>query len=126
MTRECARIDDRWRVPDRLWQRLEPMFPVRQRRRKNPGCKPLPWPTVLDGIFYALGTGCRWEAAPREFGFGSNLHRYFQQLVGAAIFARFWPAGLEEDEPKGIDWEWQRIDGAMTKAPPGGGNNQAP
>jgi hypothetical protein len=27
------------------------------------------------------------------------------------------------DELKGIDWSWQSMDGAMTKAPLGGGKN---
>jgi hypothetical protein len=32
-----------------------------------------------------------------------------------------WQAGLAEyEELKGIDWEWQAVDGAMTKAPLGG------
>ena len=30
----------------------------------------------------------------------------------------FWQAGLAEyDEVQGIEWEWQSVDGAMTKAP---------
>ena len=34
---------------------------------------------------------------------------------------QLWEAGLQEfDELVGIDWEWQRLEGAMTKAPFGG------
>jgi hypothetical protein len=29
------------------------------------------------------------------------------------------------DEVKGIDWSWQSMDGAMTKAPLGGGKNRS-
>lgn len=37
------------------------------------------------------------------------------------MFKRMWNAGLAEyDEVKGIDWKWQAVDGAMTKAPLGG------
>jgi hypothetical protein len=37
-----------------------------------------------------------------------------------------WQAGLlDYDNEKGIDWEWQAIDGAMTKAPLGGAGTGA-
>src|SRR5215216_7555752 len=39
-----------------------------------------------------------------------------------AFAAMMWRAGLlEYDELEGIEWEWQAIDGAMTKAPLGRG-----
>jgi hypothetical protein len=38
------------------------------------------------------------------------------------LFEELWRAGLlEYDELEGIEWEWQAIDGAMTKAPLGRG-----
>ena len=124
-TMECPRIDDNWRIPDSLWERFDPMLPRRKRRRTHPGRKPLGWRPVLDGIFYVLRTGCQWKAAPREFGSGSSLHRYFQLLVGRGVFAELWKMALEEyDELEGIEWEWQSIDGTMTKAPLGGGKNR--
>jgi len=124
MEAAAKRISDDWRIPDALWERLEPMLLERKRRRKNPGRKPLAWRQVIDGIFYVLRTGCQWKAAPVEFGSGSSLHRYFQRLVGKGIFARLWRMALEEyDELQGIQWEWQSMDGAMTKAPLGGGEN---
>jgi len=37
-----------------------------------------------------------------------------------------WQAGLlEYDNEKGLEWEWQAIDGAMTKAPLGGAGTGA-
>jgi hypothetical protein len=34
------------------------------------------------------------------------------------VFERIWQAGLQEyDELEGIAWEWQSMDGVMTKAP---------
>ena len=37
------------------------------------------------------------------------------------MFDRIWQAGLQEyDELEGIAWEWQSMDGVMTKAPFGG------
>jgi transposase len=126
MATSVKRIGDGWRIPDAFWVRLEPLLPKRKRRRRYPGRKPLPWRQVIDGIFYVLRTGCQWKAAPAEFGSGSSLHRYFQRLVAKGIFAQLWKLALEEyDELEGIQWEWQSIDGAMTKAPLGGEKNRA-
>lgn len=75
----------------------------------------------MAGILYVLRTGCQWNAAPRDFGSGKTLHRYFQAWTRARVFKRMWKAGLEEyDEVKGLEWKWQAVDGAMTKAPLGG------
>ena len=80
---------------------------------------------VADGIFYVLRTGCQWKAAPKEFGSGSSLHRYFQDWVEAGVFRKLWKASLlEYDELQGIQWNWQSVDGAMTKSPLGGEKNR--
>lgn len=119
------RISDDWRIPDALWERMEPLLPERKRRRRYPGRKPLPWRRVVDGIFYVLRTGCQWKAAPAEFGSGSSLHRYFQMLVRSGVFAKLWKLALEEyDHLRGIAWEWQCLDSTMTKAPLGGEKNR--
>ncbi len=126
MGARTERISEDWRIPDSLWERMEPLLPKRERRHRYPGRKPLEWRRVMDGIFYVLRTGCQWKAAPREFGSGSSLHRYFQKLVACGLFERLWKMALEEyDELKGIQWEWQCIDGAMSKAPLGGEKNRA-
>ena len=109
-----------WRVPEELWERMEPLLPTVRRSRKG-GRPPVPPRKVMDGIFYILRTGCQWKAVPREFGSGSTLHRWFQRFVKQGVFRRLWQAGLMEyDDLKGIQWDWQSIDGAMTKAPLGG------
>jgi transposase len=75
----------------------------------------------MAGILYILRTGCQWNAVPKEFGSGKTLHRYFQRWVRARVFKRMWQAGLAEyDEVKGLQWQWQAADAAMTKAPLGG------
>jgi transposase len=78
-------VDDGWRIPDELWQRIEPLLPKRRRSRKG-GRPPLNYRTVMDGIFYVLRTGCQWKAVPKGFGSGSSLHRYFQNWVKRGIF----------------------------------------
>jgi len=78
--------------------------------------------TVAQGIFYVLRTGVQWKAVPREYGSGSTLHRYFQEWTEVGVFRKLWKASLlEYDALKGIQWNWQSVDGAMTKSPLGGG-----
>ena len=119
-----------WELSDELWEKIERLLPKaksrlrgRGKKRRNVGGRPPAEPRkLMAGIFYVLRTGCQWNAAPAEFGSGKTLHRYFQHWARRAVFKKMWKAGLlEYDETRGIDWEWQSVDGAMTKAPLGGG-----
>ena len=61
------------------------------------------------------------ESLPRTFGAPSTVHDRFQEWSEAGFFQRLWKEGLiEYDATKGIEWEWQSMDGAMSKAPLGG------
>ena len=82
---ERKQISEAWRIPEELWQRVEPLLP-RYRRSRKGGRPRLELRRVLDGIFYVLRTGCQWKAAPPEFGSGSSLHRYFQAWVKRGVF----------------------------------------
>jgi transposase len=113
-----------WRVPDELWGRVDPLLP-KYRTSKWGGRPRVDRRRVLDGILYVLRTGCQWKAAPRQFGSPSTLHQYFQEWTKAGVFFRLWKEALREyDELQGIDWGWQSLDGAMTKAPLGGEKNR--
>lgn len=109
-----------WVLPNQLWSRMEkllPIYPI------NPeGGRPrIDFRRIANGIFYVLRTGCQWKAAPREFGSGSTLHRYFQEWTAFGVFQKLWKASLlEYDELKTIQWNWQSVDGAITKSPLGG------
>ena len=118
------RVAPQWRLPDAIWERMEPLLPKLRKNRK--GGRPwVPNRAIADGIFYVLRTSCQWKAVPREFGSGSTLHRRFQQWVQRGVFRKLWKAGLlEYDALKGIQWDWQALDGAMTKAPLGGEKNR--
>ena len=110
-------------MPDELWFLLEEHLPKYTKSRKG-GRPRLGLRDVADGIFYVLRTGCQWKAAPREFGSGSALHAYYQEWNGRGVFRRLWRRALQKyDALKGIQWEWQSIDGAMTKSPLGGEKN---
>jgi transposase len=113
-----------WRLPDALWDRMLPLLPKYSKSPKG-GRPRLPLRKIADGIFYVLRTGCQWKAVPREFGSGSALHTYFQEWTQLGVFRKLWKAALlEYDELKGIQWEWQSVDGAMTKSPLGGEKNR--
>src|SRR5438552_13331063 len=69
-------------------------------------------------IVYVLRTGMQWNALPRELGASSTVHDRFQEWEAKGLFKTLWQVGLEEDdELEGIEWEWQSVDGVMTKAP---------
>ena len=122
---EHAAVDDQWRIPDELWERIEPLLP--EERLHPKGGRPwMPARKAMDAIFYVLRTGCQWKALPRSVGAGSTVHDRFQAWGEAGVFRKLWQQGLIEFDAKvGIDWEWQAMDGAaMTKAPLGGKKNR--
>ena len=52
----------------------------------------------------------------------STVHDRYQEWERLGFFEELWRAGLVEyDELEDIEWEWQALDGAMTKAPLGRG-----
>lgn len=119
--------DDRWRIPDALWEQMEPLLPP---RKPHPlGCHR---PRVSDraamnAILFVLRTGVQWDALN---GTGicssSSAHRRFQEWAEAGVFEEFWRLGLlSANVLKKIDWSWLAWDGAMTKAPLGGEKNRA-
>ena len=62
-----------WMVPDGLWERIEPLLPVRQRRFRYPGRRPLDDRQVLQEILFVLHTGIGWEHLRQELGFGCGM-----------------------------------------------------
>ena len=118
--------DDKWRIPDELWNRVESLLPP---RKAHPlGCHN---PRVsdrkaMDAIFVVLRTGCHWNALNATgICSSSSAHRRFQEWNEAGVFRRLWRLSLKQyDALQGIEWTWQSMDGAMTKAPLGGEKNR--
>jgi len=112
------------RMPEALWRQLLGWLP-KPRAHSKGGRPPLDPRRVADGIYYVLRTGCPWKAAPREYGSGSSLHRYFQQWTARGVFRKLWKQGLQQyDRRRGIGWRWQSLDTALNKAPLGGEKNR--
>ncbi|MCL6432251.1 MAG: IS5 family transposase [Anaerolineae bacterium] len=120
MTGDCLGVALEYQIPDELWERIEPLLPEPKPKKKS-GRPRMDDRQAMTAIFYVLRTGCQWKALPRRLGAASTVHDRFQEWAEAGVFERMWQAGLMEyDERVGIEWEWQAMDGAMTKAPLGG------
>jgi transposase len=109
-----------WELPDALWQRMAPLIPPKQGKTGHPRTVDLR--RITEGIFYVLRTGIQWQACPRErFGPPSPVYCSFARWVKAGGFALLGAEALTVyDELKGLAWTWQRVQGAITKAPLGG------
>jgi putative transposase len=109
-----------WALSDALWERAQPLLPPPKAHPKG-GRPPAADRQMLAAILYVLRTGLQWNALPRELGASTTVYDRFRAWEADGFFARLWAAGLAEvDEVAGIDWQWQSLDGVLTKAPFGG------
>ncbi len=61
-------------LDESLWQLVEPILPpLKPRRKKYPGRKPISNRQALTGILFVLKTGIPWEYLPQELGCGSGM-----------------------------------------------------
>ncbi len=59
-------------VGNKLWARIAPLFPKRQRSPKG-GRPPVPDRAALTGVLFVLRSGIPWEMLPQEMGCGSGM-----------------------------------------------------
>jgi transposase len=108
-----------FRIPDEMWQRIEPLIPEHVNTHRFGGGRPrVADRVILDGIFFVLRTGCQWRALDATgICSGSTAHDRFQQWREAGFFDALWEQALRDyDAEVGIDWSWLSIDGSMGKA----------
>ena len=103
-----------WRVPDELWEIIEPILQEHDPPKRT-GRPRVNQRAVSDAVILRLRTGCQWNRMPREeFPDDSTVHRAFQRWVELGVLDRIWASLVEEcEELGGVDWEWQAADGAM-------------
>ena len=83
-----------WRIPDALWERIEPLLPP---RKPHPlGChrRRVEDRQAMEAIFFVLRTGGQWGALEAT-GLCSHsaAHRRFQEWTEAAVFVALWEQG---------------------------------
>ena len=110
-----------WRVSDEFWEKVQLLIPPTPSHAKG-GRTRMDDRQAFAAMIYVLRTGIQWNALPRQMGASSTVHDRYQEWERLGFFEQLWRAGLlEYEELEGIEWEWQAIDGAMTKAPLGRG-----
>jgi transposase len=112
-----------WIVSDELWERIEPLLPVRARRSRFPGRRPLDDRQVLCGILFVLYTGIPWEFLPQELGFGSGMTcwRRLRDWNDAGVWQRLHELLLAELRgADGLDLSRAVIDSSHVRALKGG------
>ena len=110
-----------WVLPDPLWVMLAPLIPAPPSHAQG-GRPRADDHAIAEALFYILRTGIQWKALPASFGVSaSTVHARFQEWRAAGVFLQLHAAGLHAyDATSHIAWDWQVVDGAMTKAPLGG------
>ena len=111
-----------WDVPDGLWERIEPLLPLRQRRFRYPGRRPLDDRQVLQGILFVLYTGIGWEHLPQELGFGCGMTawRRLRDWQQAGVWDRLHEVLLAElHAADQLEWERAVADGSHIQAKKG-------
>jgi transposase len=110
-------------VDDELWQLIQPLLPVRPRRYRYPGRRPLDDRAVLDGILYVLATGIAWEHLPKELGCGSGMTcwRRLRDWNDAGVWDQLHQRLLVRlRQADQLDWSRAAIDAAHLRALKGG------
>src|SRR6266478_5563827 len=111
-----------WDVPDRLWERIEPLLPKRERRFRYPGRKSFDDRLVLQGILFVLHTGIGWEHLPQELGFGCGMTawRRLHEWQQAGVWQRLHELLLAELHAAGeIEWSRAIVDSSHVQAKKG-------
>ena len=113
-------VAEDFRIPDPMCEKIKPLVPPE--RVKPKGGRPRnDARKMMEAIFYVLRTSIQWKALPRQIAAGSSAHDRFQEWRRTGVFHRICQVGLlTYDQLKQIEWEWQAMDGVMTKAPLGG------
>ena len=111
-----------WVISDRLWERVEPLLPRKQRRFRYPGRRPLDDRLVLQGILFVLHTGIGWEHLPQELGFGCGMTawRRLQAWQQAGVWDRLHELLLAElHAADQLEWERAIADSSHLQAKKG-------
>ncbi len=110
-------------LTDELWQRLEPLLPVRQRRFRYPGRLRTPDRAALEGILFVARTGISWNDLPTAvFGAsGATCWRRLKEWHQAGVWQQLHELILAELRAAGrLDLSRSIADSSHLRALKGG------
>jgi transposase len=109
----------RYEVSDELWARIQPLLPVKPRRSRWPGRRPLDHRACLNGILFVLLTGIRWTDLPQQLGYGSGMTcwRRLRDWTEASVLDRLHALLLAQlHAADQIDWSRAAADASHVRA----------
>jgi transposase len=110
-------------LTDELWQRLEPLLPVQQRRFRYPGRLRTSDRAALEGILFVARTGISWNDLPTAvFGAsGATCWRRLKQWYEAGVWQQLHELVLAELRAAGrLDLSKAIVDSSHLRALKGG------
>lgn len=104
-------------LTDAEWERLEPLLPPQEERRRGNRYKD--HRTVVNGMLWVLRTGAPWRDMPERYGKWRTVYSRFRRWTERGV----WQKALESlqgqaDARGGIDWDATALDGSYVKAHP--------
>jgi transposase len=116
-------------LDDKLWAIVEPLLPpLKPRRKRFPGRKPISNRQALMGILFVLKTGIPWEYLPQELGCGSGMTcwRRLSDWQAAGVWQNIHVCLLAKlRHADQLDWSRAVADSASIRAV-GKGKKQVP
>ena len=111
-------------VPDELWEIIEPLLPpVKERRFRYPGHKPVDNRVALSAILFVLKSGIAWEDVPAELGCcGMTAWKKLQEWQEAGVWQELHRVLLSKlHQADKVNWERALVDSSTVRAPSGSG-----
>ena len=125
MISEISGIDSSYEIPDELWNQIFPLLVHKPKRKKKNKAYSLRMDDIKAMNAYLLHS-TYWMSVENTttkkswWCISSTVHDRFQEWRQDGVFKQMWIGGLKiYDEKIGINWKWQSMDGAITKAPLG-------
>jgi transposase len=104
----------RYELPDRQWQRLEPLLPPERPHTGRPNhCHR----TILNGILWILRTGAPWRDLPERYGPVGTVSSRFYRWRQSGVWRRVLEALQSDADAEGlIAWDLHFVDASVVRA----------
>ncbi len=85
--------DDGWRIPDELWEEIEPLLPPRPSHPRGCHRPRVPDRSAMDAILLVLRTGCSGTRSTPRASATRALPTALFRMGSAGVFEQFWRRG---------------------------------